>query len=295
MTKERKDTARAIRLQDPMRRSALLATRWAPTLCSAHGHADDCSWYHGAWPMLRGLGVLQGVDGDAEFFREAIAQSARPGQRVLITAAADHAILALVLDAFRSRDALPQVTVVDRCPTALALNRWYGRWNGLRVATARADITEYAAPAGFDLITTHSILSFIPEDLRPRLYANWRALLASGGRLVIAQAVRPQAQEGAVRAFDAEEVERFVARTEQRAQARDIGLPPEQIRELARRFARHKTALSVGSAEAIVAGLEQAGLEIVDLQQQRRAPNYASASPERPDAIINTRIVARAP
>ena len=286
---------RVASLHDPMQRSALLATRWAPTQCGAHGHADDCSWYHGAWPMLRGLGVLQGVDGDADFFRDSIAASAAPGQRVLITAAADHAILALVLEAFRSRAARPHVTVVDRCPTALALNRWYGRWNGLRVDTARADITDYASSSGFDLITTHSILSFIPEALRPRLYANWRALLRSGGRLVIAQAVRPQAQEGAVRAFDADEVERFVARTEARAQVRDIGLPLEQIRELARRFARHKTSLSVGSAEAIVAGLEQAGLEIVDLQQQRRAPNYASASPERPDAIINTRIVARAP
>lgn len=295
MTNDRDDAARSARLQDPMRRSALLATRWAPASCAAHGQQDDCSWYHGAWPMLRGLGVLQGVDGDADFFRDSIAASAAPGQRVLITAAADHAILALVLEAFRSRAARPHVTVVDRCPTALALNRWYGRWNGLRVDTARADITDYASSSGFDLITTHSILSFIPEALRPRLYANWRALLRSGGRLVIAQAVRPQAQEGAVRAFDADEVERFVARTEARAQVRDIGLPLEQIRELARRFARHKTALSVGSAEAIVAGLEQAGLEIVDLQQQRRAPNYASASPERPDAIINTRIVARAP
>lgn len=276
-------------------RSAMLAMRWAPTTCTSEGNEDDCSWYHGAWPMLRGLGVLQGVDGDAEFFRGAIADAARPDQRVLITAAADQAILSLVLEAFRSRGAEPQVTVVDRCPTALALNRWYGRCNGLRVATERADITRYASARAFDLITTHSILSFIPESLRPRLYANWRALLASGGRLVIAQAVRPNADEGAVRAFDADEVDRFVARAEARAQAHDIGLTLDDVRGLARRFAERKTALSVGSAEAIVSGLERAGLEVVSLEQQRRTANYASASPERPDAIINTRIVARAP
>ena len=282
-------------MPDLMQRSAMLATRWAPTRCTSQGNKDDCSWYHGAWPMLRGLGVLQGVDGDADFFRASIAEFACDGQRVLITAAADQAILSLVLEAFRSRGAEPRVTVVDRCPTALALNRWYGRWQGARVATEHADITDYVSSVEFDVITTHSILSFIPESLRPRLYANWRRLLASGGRLVIAQAVRPHADEGAVRAFDADEVDRFVARAEARAELRDIGLTLDQIRSLARRFATHKTALSVGSADAIVSGLEHAGFEIVSLQQQRRAADYASASPERPDAILNTRIVARAP
>lgn len=287
--------ARCADMPDLTQRAATLATRWAPAFCGSDGSGDDCSWYHAAWPMLRGLGVLQGVDGDADFFRRAIAESAMPGQRVLITAAADQAILALVLDAFRSRDCEPQVTVVDRCPTALALNRWYGRWHHARVATQCADITGYASPTGFDLITTHSILSFIPDALRPRLYANWRSLLRSGGRLVIAQAVRPDAVEGAVRAFDADEVDRFVARADARAGLRDIGLTHDEIRRLARRFAQHKTALSVGSADAIVAGLEQAGLVPVSVEQHRRGASYASASPDQPDAILNTRIVARAP
>lgn len=291
---ERTGRAAARRIPDLPRRAAVLAERWAPTQCRSAMHGQDCSWYHAAWPMLRAIGVVQGVDGDAAFFHDAIAGLARRGDRVLVTAAADHAILAIVLDAYRSRHAEPQVTVVDQCPTALSLNRWYGRWQGARIATTLADIVAFEPGARFDLVTTHSILSFIPAELRPRLYANWRSLLARGGHLVIAQAVRPGAHAGDARAFAQAEVDAFVARTQARAGAVDIGLPTAGITALAKRFAMHKTALVVDSADAIVSGLEQAGFEVVRVEQQQRESTYASASPDKPGAIFNTRIIARA-
>ena len=222
---ERTGRAAARRIPDLPRRAAVLAERWAPTQCRSAMHGQDCSWYHAAWPMLRAIGVVQGVDGDAAFFHDAIAGLARRGDRVLVTAAADHAILAIVLDAYRSRHAEPQVTVVDQCPTALSLNRWYGRWQGARIATTLGDIVAFEPGARFDLVTTHSILSFIPAELRPRLYANWRSLLARGGHLVIAQAVRPGAHAGDARAFAQAEVDAFVARTQARAGA---GFKPAQ-------------------------------------------------------------------
>lgn len=279
---------------DLTRRAAVLAERWAPIHCPAAAHGHDCSWYHAAWPMLRALGVVQGVDGDAAFFRDAYAAVARPGDRVLVTAAADHAILSLVLDGYRTRHAQPRVAVVDQCPTTLALNRWYGRWQGTRVETRLGDIVGFAPGDRFDLATTHSILSFVPEPLRPRLYANWRSLLNEGGHLVIAQAVRPGAHAGDIRAFDQAEIDAFVVRAQARAENASLDLPAPTVGALARRFASHKTALVVDSADAIVSGLQDTGFEIVRLEQQRREPTYASASPDKPDAILNTRIVARA-
>ena len=70
---ERTGRAAARRTPDLSRRAAVLAERWAPTQCRSAMHGQDCSWYHAAWPMLRALGVVQGVDGDAAFFHDAIA------------------------------------------------------------------------------------------------------------------------------------------------------------------------------------------------------------------------------
>ena len=279
---------------DLARRAAVLAERWAPIRCPSALHGHDCSWYHAAWPMLRALGVVQGVDGDAAFFRDAFAVAARSNDRVLVTAAADHAIVAILLDAYRLQGMEPQITVVDQCLTALALNRWYGRWQGIPVTTTPADIIEFSPGVRFDLITTHSILSFIPAPLRPKLYTNWRSLLNPGGRLVISQAVRPDARAGDARAFTQAEVDAFVTRAMERAASMGIGLSRSTIEALARRFASHKTALVVNSADAIVSGLREAGFDILLLEQHRREPHYASASPDTPDAILNTRIVARA-
>lgn len=277
---------------------AALARQLAPLQCPDGGNdaATSCCWYHAAWPTLRLIGTVSGIDGDIEFFRSAFSQNACDGDRVLITAAADHAMLEHVVDAYRSTGAEPDVTVVDRCRTPLALNRYFGEHAGARLECLQDDIVTHRPDMPFDVVCTHSILSFVPEGERDALFANWRAMLRPGGRLVFSQAVRPGHGGGPdLRRFSSDEVEAFVARA--LADAAGAAGPAgegcgHELAGLARRFATNKTAFVVDSAERIGDGLRQAGFEVARMEARPRGSNYASASPETPSAIVNARFVA---
>ena len=271
---------------------AELARRLAPGHCSQDaGDGAGCDWYHAAWPTLRLSGTVSGIDGDADFFRSAFSDAARDGDRVLVTAAADHAMLEHVLAAYRGADAEPRVTVVDRCETPLLLNRHHADASGAAIECVRDDILTYRPDRLFDLVCTHSILSFIPAGQRDGLFANWRAMLRSGGRLVVSQAVRPAHPGAGARRFSPEEVDAFVQRALGDAAVARIQMDPSGLAGLARRFASHKTAQVVDSVDAIRSGLERAGFGIERCEAMARGARYASASPD-PSAIVNARFVA---
>ena len=79
--------------------------------------------------------------------------------------------------------ALPsaRTTVVDACETPLQLNLWYAARAGLEIRTQCSGILDYASPAAFDVICTHSFFGQFSRDERPRLVAAWHRLLRPGG------------------------------------------------------------------------------------------------------------------
>ena len=156
------------REDEALEEAARLARDEAPSLCRADAAGGTCAWHHGLWPTLRLLGLVTEPALHGEFLRGALAAVAGKAPRVLLSGAADHALLAQVLAAFASRTL--RITVLDICETPLLLNRWYAGRAGVAIETCRSDILDYAAPRAFDAICTHAFLGNF-DAARARAFA----------------------------------------------------------------------------------------------------------------------------
>src|SRR5690606_2627697 len=84
--------------------------------------------------------------------------TALPQPRILISGAADFAMLEVTRATFTDSASRPRFTVVDRCETPLALCRWYAEREGFAIDTVLADMLAFEDAEGFDAIVTHSFL-----------------------------------------------------------------------------------------------------------------------------------------
>jgi SAM-dependent methyltransferase len=189
------------RFDEPLAISAPLALAAAKRLCR---HApllgQSCLSFHGTWQYRRLFGLLTSISNDQQhgFFHDALGALAVAGRhaRVLITGAADYAMMALVLRAYRDRKAKLDLTVLDCCETPLFLNRWYAERASHPLELSACDILEFESPRPFDVICAHSFVNQFPPTSRPELIAKWRQLLRPGGKLVMINRIWPAAEEG---------------------------------------------------------------------------------------------------
>lgn len=125
-----------MRYNEPVWESAPIAQQLARTLCARDADTgESCASYHGFWQYLRPLNLVTTPAHHTEFFRRALPriEAGCDPPRVLVSGAADYAMLVQVLIAFQARDVAPCVSVVDRCATPLALNEWYAARVGMPI------------------------------------------------------------------------------------------------------------------------------------------------------------------
>lgn len=161
------------------------AMELAPALCGA------CQNYHLLYPLKRtfGAGWVSGDrEGLAGLVGEAVARAGSGSIDVVIAGAADTQVLASsahgALVAAPESQARLRFTVLDHCPTPLALCADYAARVGITLATHPVDIvaTDRAFPA--DVVVHHSLFNFIPAGSAVptlRKIAGW---LKPGGRIV---------------------------------------------------------------------------------------------------------------
>lgn len=167
-------------------------------------------WNHGLWQFLR-LMRLSGTAANRSGFyqrtlRAFLEENRTP--RILVSGAADYAMLAQIALAAQQTGAAPDVTVVDICETPLHLNRWYAERGGIGVDTVCGDMLEFKSSSGFDMVCTDAFLGRFPHALWPRLATRWLALLRTGGRLLTASQLRPPS-DPECRVFDEKQIIAF--------------------------------------------------------------------------------------
>jgi len=196
-------------------RAIALAEQHCP-LCGA-----DCGWYHGTWPLWRALGIASTPVLHAAFYEEAIAEhlNAGGGMDVLVTGAADPAMLATITGAFAARGRRPRLTVLDRCGTPLVLARDWAAVADVELHTQRRNVLDAGGIGPFDLVCTHAFLGYFSPPARARLAIAWRSFLRPGGRLLTLNRLRPDAPYAPI-GFSHEEARRFVERARSEATAR---------------------------------------------------------------------------
>jgi len=256
-------------LNEPLSASADTAYRLALAHCSS-----PCRDYHSYWQYFRLIGLISSIGGDSSFLLESFQHLARAGaRRLLIAAAADYGMLAHVLHAYDAAGVLPEVSVLDRCGTPLALNRWYAERKGVSLATTQADILTFNPQAPFDLLCTHSFLTWLPHAAHAEAVRVWHRALRPGGWLVTAARVREGAPQTAI-GFSEPEILAF------RQKALKLALPwagrlavtPEQIADAAEAYARDKRSHSFASADALRGLLEREGFDIHQFDAGDSAP-----------------------
>jgi len=250
--------------------SALLGQQLSDALCRTPVGDDHCGALHGLWGDLRLVGFAAEPDRHADFYAEALGACAATGasNRVLVSGCADWGMLATVGAAWRRSGEALDVTVVDRCPAPVLLCAWYGAQIGLPVRTAVADIAQYREERPFDLICTHSLLTYPPLEARRRLVANWRRLLRPGGAVVT---VTRLSTERAARDDDKEHARRFAEALAQRCADAGLERDPIDLRTRAERYVRAQASHPVGDESDLRALFEQQGFALTRLDTRELA------------------------
>ncbi|GAB4370336.1 MAG: hypothetical protein Kow00114_30620 [Kiloniellaceae bacterium] len=279
---------------------AALARGLAAEGCWRDASGGGCAWYHGFWPYMRLLDYGSSPELHRAFYVEDLAPlaAAATSARVLISGAADFAMLEVAREAFADAAAPPRFTVVDRCDTPLALCRWYAEGAGFAIETRSSDILRFEDAQGFDAIVTHSFLGSFPPELRAPLVARWFALLRPGGRLLTINRIRGE-QTAASVPFSADESAAFIARlTRDLERHRDLlDAPPADIAALAEAYLGAKRSYPVRSREELAALFEDAGFSLDDFSELAAAdPGEARPSgPTMPGNATYMKVVARRP
>ncbi len=281
-------------LDEPLRESAPLARRLAPSLCAIDPRTGErCDWQHGLWQTLRLLGLITTPVHHAEFYRGAFA-AVCDGARVLVSGTADYAMLAQVIAAFRERRRPPDITVLDICATAAELNRWYAQRAGVAVSVLRSDVLAFSPSAPFDAICTHSFIGQFDPESRRTLVGKWRDWLAPGGRLVTINRVRPGAATERI-GFSAEQARTFLANVLEQARPRagELGLDLVALERDAARYAAHQGAWPLRSLDEMRELFEGAGFAVERLDTAPVAGAHGGVSgPTTPGNARYAHIVA---
>ena len=179
-------------MSEPLTELARFSFDWAPNLCDpAHG----CDAYHRMWSLVRLIESDGALPAGAPFFTREIIAAARDGRAsVLLSGAADSGVMALAVEGPSAAGLAVEVTALDRCRTPLEQARLYGAARGVPVRTIQCGLDTIPAGQEADAIIGHSILSFLPDTLRPAVFAGWAGALRPGGRVLLSQRLTPEGQ-----------------------------------------------------------------------------------------------------
>jgi len=174
-------------LDEALKSSAPLLWEQAERTCNPDNYAyQNCTAYHRIWQYLVMWKLSTSMRPDSEFILDTVRSFAHSGdvRKVLISGTADYSLLAHVLQAFRSEENSPVVTVLDRCLTSLQINKWYADRYGVNIMLQQGDIFDYENESKYDAICTHSFLIWFSLEQQFQLIKKWQTLLTPGGRVL---------------------------------------------------------------------------------------------------------------
>ena len=284
---------------EPLLQSAPLAWSRAPQLCFKNpATGESCAWIHGFWQYLRLLGLASTPSLHSQFFMDALASRAFQGDspKVLISGAADYAMLDVVHRAQQARDIRTEITVVDRCETPLMLNHWFAERSGIAITTQHRDILDYTDTRAFDAVCTHSFLSELTPTVWPQVLGKWRQLLRPGGVVITINRLRADAGSEA-RGFTPEQGAAFRNAVMDRARSLvgTVNADPLELAAATEAYVARRRTHAPRSREQLAELFEKAGFEVETLLHGPIATGATSdvSGPTTPGSADYARLVAR--
>lgn len=148
-----------------------------------------CNGYHQTWGLLRAAKVMRAGETDRRLLMPILADMVRPGTNILIAGAADAGLLQLVAESAPARPI--DITLLDRCPSPIALIHHIALPPGISVDAREADLTELDEPGRYDVVLSHSMLPFVDPATRIAILQRLRASLSPEGKLLLVVRTAP--------------------------------------------------------------------------------------------------------
>jgi SAM-dependent methyltransferase len=150
------------------------------------GCQPACRDYHATWTYRRIIGSVGGLEADRAALLPLIRAigSAPDTRRWLLAGSADAGLIATVA-AGLAQPETAELTLIDRCPTPLAVCTAYAQAAGLRLETHAADLLDFQPPKPFDVIIAHSVLGFFAPERQRDLLAHLKRGLRADGHFVL--------------------------------------------------------------------------------------------------------------
>lgn len=170
---------------EPLSNLARFAFDWADTLCDPdHG----CRQYHKMWSVLRLVENNGALPAGGDFFQREMAAASIGGKvHILVSGGADAGLMALAIQGAKRERLEIRITAIDRCRTPLNQMLLYGAASGIQIDIVQDTIDRLSLDGTVDAILGHSILPFIPAQLRLNVFTAWNAALRPGGRILLSQ------------------------------------------------------------------------------------------------------------
>lgn len=186
----------------------------------------------------------------------AIANGAR---RILVSGTADAGMLARLANFISIAPDL-DITVLDCCPLPLALCQQYADLSAFNIKTIQADILNFQDDSGFDVICTHSFLTFFDSRQREILIQQWFDLLRPDGVVITSQRVRPDETDLITR-YPADEVEALQLKAEKCAleNATNLNITTELARHSAWLYGAHHSTHLIANSDDLRAPFDASG------------------------------------
>lgn len=272
-------------LEEPMITTAPMARELAPILCRGdHVSPGDCSWYHSVWQYLRIFDMVSTPTWHQEFYKSALGQilGQEPEPRILVSGTADYSMLAHVIWACQRAKASPRLVVLDLCETPLFLCKWYAKMMGFRVDTVAKDLFDFKSDNPFHIVASDAFLTRFSTKERDKVVRHWASLLLPGGHVVTTVRIEPGlSKESAVLATP-EQADAFRRRAIQEARRWQgfLRCSPEEIANLAQRYAERMVSYSLLSQESVRNLFESQGftvsrLDIAEVPGEMKGTVYA--------------------
>lgn len=224
---------------------------------------DDCSWYHGGWPVLRALGLVSNPYWHFEFIRRHVAD--RTAGKFLVLGTADastpfllHSLGAKVID------------IIDVCQTALytcnlVSERFALNWDTACVNALK--IPEEGRHGQYETVINDAFLTRFNQDEKERVVANVHAMLSPSGVYISTARIGAPNVKREIKGYQSTEnrreyfVERAVSRFHEIGGLADFS--EEEIISIATSYMRRMVSYRFDCEDHLRRTLHSGGLKVV--------------------------------
>jgi len=217
---------------------------------------DNCQWYHGAWCLLRCLGLVTGAFLFYKFYKKNI--DALDIQKIAVVGTAGISTPYLMSELKPNA----KIDVIDICPTPLKACEIYAKENGLDWRFIQQNMMKKFEPKHkYDLVINDAFLNLFKKSDKIIILNNIYKILETDGYYITTLRKGSYPDKPSI-----ETKEKFIERAVTRSENIFFQYK-DAVREKADRYINTKTNYSINELDNVIKLFEDAGFKIISIDK----------------------------